>query len=49
MNLIIIHFIRVSKVEIGHIYIYIYICAATLKSQSMYVDLERTRIVTMDL
>jgi len=45
MNLIIIHFTRVSKVESGHTRI----CVATIKSHSVYVDLEGTRIVTMDL
>ena len=42
MNLIIIHFIHVSKVESVHI------CVTTIKSHSVYVDIERTRIVTME-
>ena len=42
MNLIIIHFIHVSKVESVHI------CVRTIKSHSVYVDIERTRIVTME-
>jgi len=44
-NLIIIHFILVSKVEIGRIFI----CVATIQNQSVYIDLEGTWIVTMDL
>jgi len=40
MNLIIIHFNRVSKVENGHIYIYV----ATLNSNSVYVHLDGRRV-----